>query len=126
MADYSTQIANAQRLIAAKGAVCIWRKLANAAPPDSDQPHLPGNITTTNNDVTSVIFPFDNYARSTFNLENRDVASGYAYALFGAVDFDPAVTDLMIDADSIEWRAKAISVIAPSGDPILYTVLLER
>lgn len=126
MADYSRQIATAQRLIAKYGAACTWITSVEAAP-NADTPHIPGNVTETQHSVLAAVFPFDDQIRQTMDLRGRDVPQGSQYALMGQVDFSPAVTDLLRLPDGTDWRVMAIKELNPDNTGvILYTVLLQQ
>lgn len=125
MGVYDRQIATAKRLIAAKGRACVWSQNEAAAPADPNKPWKPGASVPTPHDVNVVFLPQSGQNSAFLRaLGGTDIPIGDDYGLMPAVDFVPTTKAEIYaeDGTTLLRSVKGFGVLAPDGDPILYTV----
>lgn len=121
---YARQIATAKRLIAAKGRSCVWSQMGSGTPSDPAKPWKPGEAVPDTYDVSIVFLPLGANAAFLRSLGETDIPVGDDYGLMAAVDFVPTQRAEIYAADGVTLLRKVLryNVLAPDGDPILYTV----
>ena len=125
MGVYDRQIANAKRVIAAKGRSCKWAEIDNAAPSDASKPWKPGAASPTMHDVSILFLPESRKSMEFLRaLTGTDIQVGDDYGLMGAVDFVPTnrAEIYASDGTTLLRNVKSVDVLAPNGDPVLYTL----
>jgi hypothetical protein len=128
MGVYDRQIANAKRQIKAKGQAVIWRKLT---PNVGEDPANPGAGTPVDFPVSIAFFP-NIQTRLGFTgtmLPNTEVPGGQFYGLMAAVGFVPEQVDTVILPDGTVLGVddkNGLNLLAPNGDPILWTVRFTK
>ena len=124
MGAYDSQIATAKRLIAAKGELCLWAASAPATAADPDQPWLTvAGAAPAPVEVRIVMLPASRQYRELLRfLKGTEVVGGGAYGLMAAVSFDPAKTGIVTRKNGTKLSIESIDLLAPNGDPILYTI----
>lgn len=124
MGIFDRQIETALRLIKKNGQSVTWRKTAlSVADPDAPWLQLPGTIT----DYTPHIcfLPLDREGQDFLvALGNTEAITGSYYGLMGAVDFTPAIGDVVI-RDGVTLEIKSIDLLSPNGQKILYTIIFN-
>lgn len=126
MGEYDRAIATAQRLIAKKGMSVTWEQRANGEPADPDKPWRPAAAEPTNKTVSIVFLPYNRENQKFLSLlAGTEVPRGEEYGLMGAVDFEPTLKDTVLRG-SQRLGVETIDVLAPSGQPILYTIGFMR
>lgn len=136
--SYAVAIASAQRLIAAKGQACVWRKpapLDDAA--DAWRDVRDGEPTDA--DVSIAWFAPRDLGRGTEQFLSQlagmsiDVPEGVEIGLMAAVEFEPLPSDTIVRgvtaatvADETAVSIISIDRLAPDGTPILYFVKVKR
>lgn len=122
MGVYDRQIASAKRQIAAKGQDVTWRVLVDGAPPDASKPWKPSAATPDDKPVKIVFLPHTTAKNQLIRyLKGTEVPTGALTGLMAAVDFEPKAKDVVI-RDGVELVVESIDLIAPNGEPILYTL----
>ena len=124
-ASYSRQIATAARLTANKGRACVWKQYEASAPADTDKPWKPGASVPTPHDVNIVFLPQSGQNSAFLRaLTGTDIPVGDDYGLMAAVDFVPTTKAEIYAADgtTLLRTVKGFGLLAPDGDPILYTL----
>ncbi|AJD83166.1 head-tail joining protein [Paracoccus phage vB_PmaS-R3] len=122
---YERQIATAKRLIAAKGRSCVWSQMGSGTPGDPSKPWKPGEATPDTFPVNIVFLPESQTTLAFLRtLGDTDIAVGEDYGLMPAVDFVPTQRAEIYAADGVTLLRNVLryNVLAPDGDPILYTV----
>jgi hypothetical protein len=123
MSIYARQIANAKRLIKAKGQLVIWAQ-TDVMP--GTKPWSNGSKTTITNNVSIVFLPqtktFMEFLRY---MKGSDIPVGSMIGLMGSVTFDPKISDIIIRPND-ELKIKSISPLAPNGDIIFYQIEIEN
>lgn len=125
MGVYDRQIATAKRLIAAKGRACVWSQYEGGAAPDPGKPWKPGASVPTPHSVSIVFLPQSGQNSAFLRaLTGTDVPIGDDYGLMAAVDFLPTTKAEIYaeDGTTLLRTVKGFGVLAPDGDPILYTL----
>jgi len=125
MGVYDRQIASATRMIAAKGADCVWRRPQRAKGGDAwnPQPAAPDDKR-----VKLVFFSPKDIGRGSGEflaaLRGTEVPTSSEIGLMaGGLDFEPSDADVIIRWDG-EKGIKSIDRLAPNGEAILYFVTL--
>lgn len=122
MSEYDRAIATAQRLIAKKGMSVTWKQLTNGTPADPDKPWRPGATEHTDKTVNIVFFPYNRENQKFLALlTGTEVPKGEEYGLMGAVDFTPTLKDTIV-RNGETLAVETINLLAPAGDPVLYTI----
>ena len=122
MGVYDRQIASAKRQIAAKGQDVTWRVLVDGAPADSSKPWKPSQATPDDKPVKIVFLPSTMANNQLIKyLKGTEVPTGSLTGLMAAVDFEPKAKDVVV-RDGVELVVESIDLIAPNGEPILYTL----
>ena len=125
MGVYDRQITSAKRLIAKQGQSATWQQIVDGAPADSSKPWLPGVAADVFNSVSMVFLPDSQTNREFIRLlTGTEVPTGSLTGLMGAVDFDPAIKDVVI-RDGETLSVQKIDKLAPNGDAILYTIWFD-
>jgi hypothetical protein len=129
---YEAQIQTALRLIARKGKIVVWRKLAETV--DSLKPWKQSADAANNVDVnvSMVFLPVSRVGQEYVRFATGgDIPEGSLYGLIGSQSFmltlDDAkecLKDVVIDGLK-EYRIKNISPIAPNGNVIIAYVEFE-
>ncbi len=120
MGVFDRQIQRAKEQIAKKGQAVIWRQLSNGAPVDSSKPWKPSAATSNDNNVRIVFLPLDLETRKFLSyLKGTEVPTGSLGGLMAAVDFDPAIKDVVI-RDGRELTVRNFDLISPNGEKVLY------
>lgn len=119
MSVFDRQIATAKRLIQKNGKVCTWTKYNNTVA-DSSKPWKTAAGASSTFQVP-IVFLIPKRARNElFHLmEGTSVPDGAPYALMAAVPFVPEIND-SISTGTDNFVIKAIDIVGPNGDPILY------
>lgn len=125
MGVYDRQIASAKRMIAAKGAECVWRRPQRAEGGDAWNPK-PGE--PDDKPVRMVFFSPKDLGRGSGEflaaLRGTEVTTSNEIGLLaGGLDFEPSDADVIIRWDG-EKGIKSIDRLAPNGQAILYFVSL--
>jgi hypothetical protein len=128
MGVYDRQIATAQRMIAAKGELCTWRKMIA---PVGDDPANPAAGTPADYAVRIVFFPNNQlHLLSTLSmLKETDIPGGRFYGLMGAVSFTPELVDTVINSKGKQFSiidTNGIDELAPNGETILYKLRFSK
>ncbi len=126
MGEYDHAIATAQRLIAKKGQTVTWQVRENGVSVDAETPWKPEDAPVVEHQVSIVFLP---YNRSNYEflkmMTGTEVAVGKTYGLMGAVGFDPVLKDTIV-RDGESMGVATIDVLAPNGQPVLYTIGFDR
>lgn len=126
MGVYDRAIATAQRIIAQKGQAVTWESRENGDPVDADKPWRSGATEKTDHTVNIVFLPYNRQNYEFLRMiAGTEIPAGKMYGLMGAVDFSPALKDTVLRG-SERLGVTAIDVLAPNGDPILYTIGFDR
>lgn len=125
MGVYDASIAAAKRMIAAKGAECIWRRENAAAGGDAwnPQPGAPSEWP-----VSIAFFSPRDLGRGSAEflsaLRGTEVPTSNEIGLMaGGLEFDPSDADVIERWDGVKG-IKSIDRLAPNGQAILYFVTL--
>lgn len=130
---FARQIASAQRMIAAKGQACLWRKPA-AVDPDAAPWRDVREGEPTDIPVFIAWFSPRDLGRGTdaflqaLSGASIDVPDGYEVGLMGAGDFTPLPSDTIVkgtDDEGPETSIVSIDRLAPDGSPIIYFVKVK-
>lgn len=127
MTVYNRQIATALRMIKARGEPITWRQLPDPTP-DAIQPWKVTPVAAVEYaDIPIVFLPFTrlNYEFVRM-LVNTEIHIGDEYGLMATVDFEPALTDVVVRADGSVYGIANIGKLAPDGTPILWTIAFKR
>ena len=126
MGRYDRPIATAQRMLKDSGKLVTWRIVRDGAPVDAGQPWKPTQpVSQAEHDVYICFFPLDKQQRETYHyLKNSEVPATAVMGYMGAVEFSPSLKDTVI-YDGKELRIDSIDILAPSGQPILYTLIMS-
>lgn len=125
MGVYDRQIENAKRQIKQKGQAVTWRIKSNGAPADPSKPWKPSAGTPEDKPVRIVFLPVGLQTRKFLRyFEGTEIPTGSLSGLMGAVDFEPAIKDVVI-RDGKQLTIRNFDVIAPNGEPILYILEFE-
>jgi hypothetical protein len=122
MSKYARQIAQAAKLIAAKGEEVTWRK--NASQVSETQPWKNTGTEQFIDKQVSIVFlrPQGGLTHKLGQLmKNTDVAEGGPRGLMAHVDFTPDISDVVI-RNGVTLAIKSIDPLAPSTDTILYDI----
>lgn len=121
---YERQIATAKRLIAAKGRSCVWSQMGSGTPADPAKPWKPGEDTPDEYPVNIVFLPQSQGMAFLRSLGETDVPIGDDFGLMPAVDFVPTQRAEIYAADGVTLlrNVHSFNVLAPDGEPILYTL----
>lgn len=125
MGVYDRQIANAQRLIAAKGVVCDWQSAEAGELVDETKPWKPAAATPKEYQAAIVFLP-KNTNTAYLRHDNRGTPIGDLIGLMGAVAFTPQIEDIIECPSGEKYRVGSADPIAPNGDVILWTLGLFR
>lgn len=126
MGVYDRQIQRAKEQIAKKGQLVTWRSLTNGAPADSSKPWKPSAANENDNPVRIVFLPLNLETRKFLSyLKGTEVPTGSLGGLMAAVDFEPAIKDVVI-RDGKQLTIRNFDLIAPNGDPILYILEFDQ
>lgn len=120
MGVYDRQIARAIKQIKKKGQLVIWQQPGLVH--NSTQPWRHDDATPPDPIPVSIVFlsPKTTGLNELFHLmQGTSVPDGAPRGLMGAVEFTPAIKDVVIRG-SETLRIKSIDIVAPNGDPILY------
>lgn len=129
MGVYDLQIKQAQRVIKAKGQLVTWVP-QDVSVPDVTKPWKTAqDVAIDGDDVTyqvSIVFIPIGSGISPMQalshlLHGTSVADGAPTGLMGAVPFSPRLNDTVLRGTET-LTVKSIDVLAPNGDPILYTI----
>jgi hypothetical protein len=139
VADYSRQLANAQRAIKAKGDLVQYQPIADAAVNNPAQPWKVGNLTAGGTDPNSLVPTIAVYAlfvdaqsrgSSTQGMvaefvRTTDVIGGNKMALIaGGLTFTPRVNDLIMRGTFV-YKVSKMKTVDPSELVILWKLNLE-
>ncbi len=120
MGVFDRQIKRAKEQIAKKGQAVTWRQLSNGAPADSSKPWKPSASTKNDKPVRIVFLPLDLETRKFLSyLKGTEVPAGSFAGLMAAVDFEPAIKDVVI-RDGKELTVRNFDLLSPNGEKILY------
>jgi hypothetical protein len=124
MGVFDRQIAQAARLIAAKGELCQWQSAAPVitAP---DKPWIP---TTQAPTLYSVRILFTaNGNNSLFKLlSGSSVAAGKKTGLMASVSFLPDPKDVVIRSDGTKLAFESVDALSPNGEVILWWLTIKQ
>ncbi len=122
MGIFDRQIAQATRMIGAKGQEVTWRQIVDGTPADTDKPWMPGEADTADYTVKMVFLPETRFNLEFLNLtEGTTVAKGRVVGLMAAQAFTPTLKDIVI-RDGVNMGVRSVDPLAPNGDIIMYTV----
>ncbi len=133
MADYSTFIALADRLIGKRGGAATWKKHVTDAVADPATPWLPGTAPPpVTYQCTILLLPM-NYTmlQSTLSLlaslgyeRGTNVPTGTEQALLsGSAPFTPELADTCLFADGRELKVLNVDRLAPDAtSTVLWTI----
>lgn len=126
MAQYDKQVALAKRLIEKYGQKVIWNSHPEGTA-DSATPWKPDDILPIARKVTiCFVSARDNEWRKLLAyLKGTEIPTGKLAGLMAAVAFTPSLKDT-VTRGSVELRIASINLIAPSDQPILYTVEFQE
>jgi hypothetical protein len=120
MGEYDRSIIRTLAVIKRKGQLVTWRQL-NRTPDISE----PWKVTSAQVDKTpSVLFlTVNKETRETLHYmrDSNELKDGAVVGLMGAVDFTPALADVVI-RNGKQLNIASIDTLAPNGQPILYTI----
>lgn len=125
MGVYDGPIANAKRIIQAKGEACKWHDAVPASTPDTATPWIVAAAppAVVHDPVFIAFFPLDRrFAQLIRFLKGSDIVVGSLYGIMGAQPFTPVITGIVERKDGSKLNITAIDPLAPNGDTILYTV----
>ena len=122
MGKYDKDISSAQKDIRDAGQVVTWRK-PGAEIADSNEPWNVAADDPVNYTVSILFLPVSRIGQELERKIDKapESATGNEQGLMGAVLFTPEVNDIVIRG-TVEYRVKTIDVLAPNGEPILYTM----
>lgn len=126
--SYARNIASAQRMIAAKGEACSWKKpVAEAAGADPWRDVRDEDAEPLDYPVRIAWFSPRDLGRGTGEflaaIMGTEVPEGVMIGLMaGGQGFEPTVNDRITRADSSTVEPMSIDRLAPDGTPILYFV----
>jgi hypothetical protein len=139
VADYSRQLASAQRQIRAKGDLVQYQPIADAVVNNPAQPWKVGNLTPSGTDPNAFVPAIPVYAvfvdaqsrgSSTQGMvaefvHGTDVIGGNKMALIaGGLTFTPRVNDLIIRGGFF-YKVGKIKTVDPGGLVLLWKLNLE-
>ncbi len=127
MGTYDSQIATAQRIIAAKGEACVWTPAVPGEAASSDTPWITPPDTVdpivTYTGVPIAFFPLSRqFSQLLHYLKGSEVKVGSLYGLMPAVAFTPDLQDIVTRTDGTKLGITAIDPLSPNGEVILYTI----
>jgi hypothetical protein len=123
--DYQRQITRALAQIQDRGQRVIWRTVENAPPVNADEPWKPNGLITVDKTVYIVFLPIKRIGFETLLLRNgMDVPKGNLAGIMGAVDFTPALKDVII-RNGVQLHVCKVDPLAPNGTTILYKLEFE-
>jgi hypothetical protein len=137
MGLYDTHIATAKRMIAKYGQSCQW-VIPAATTQDSAKPWKTSAGVPTSKPVKIAFFPMGTaplgYASRGKNVDGPqqdapEVVGGEMIGYMAPSDFFPNLSDhvtRVFQGQTETLRVLAIDVIAPAGDPVLYTVTFAK
>lgn len=126
MARFDRQISTALRLIEKNGELVQWKIVQDGTPFDPLKPWKPSSSVVTTKDVTICFLPLTRVGdESLHRMKNSEVPTGCDQGLMGAVDFEPSEKDVIV-RNGKEWRIENISILAPNGQNILYTIEFKK
>jgi hypothetical protein len=126
MGEYDRQIASAKRQIAKKGQAVVWWQIPDGVAADPLLPNRKTNGSPVQFPATIVFFPLtaEKYKSLTRRPET-ELITGAVYGLMGAVGFVPNLKDYIERGDGLRYQIDAMNVLAPNGQPILYTIVFK-
>lgn len=131
--SYAGAIATAQRLIAAKGQACLWRKPAPLDETADDWRDVREG-DPIDAPVRIAWFTPRDLGRGSEQFfqalagASIDVTEGVEVGLMAAVEFEPLPSDTILkgtDPEGVAIAIQSIDRIAPDGTPILYFVKVK-
>ena len=129
MGVFDRQIATAQRLIRRNGRLVYFRVSTPGAPIDPNKPWILGDPTSVIHSVPMVLLPRDiRTERFMAALAGTDTVTGSDYGLMGAVPFTVEPNQHIYSdqaATNVLRTIRNFDLLAPNGDPILYTIQFE-
>ena len=126
MGRYDRPIATAQRMLKDSGKLVTWRIVRNGSPADAGKPWKPTQpVLQDEHYINICFFPLDKQQRETYHyLKNSEVPATAMMGYMGAVAFSPSLKDIVI-YDGKELMIDSIDILAPNGQPILYTLIMS-
>lgn len=122
MGEYDRAIATAQRLIAKKGMTVTWEQQENGEAPDPSKPWRPAEAEPVEHEVSIVFLPYNRENQQFLSMmTGTEIPQGAEYGLMGAVDFTPNLNDTVV-RNGVRLGIEKIDLLAPAGDPVLYTI----
>ncbi|WLJ71191.1 hypothetical protein [Sphingomonas phage Birtae] len=126
MGVYDRQVASAKRMIAAKGAKCVWVQPAAEEGGDAWNPQPAEPIRHP--DISIAFFSPRDLGRGSAEflsaLRGTEVPTSSEIGLMaGGLDFEPSDADVIERWDGVKG-IKSIDRLAPNGEAILYFVSL--
>lgn len=122
MAEYTSLIAMAQRLIKKKGQSVTWRQIENGHPGDPNKPWKVGSETFTDYTVDVAFLPPDRENKYfTEYMEGMTSKTGQTLAYMGQVSFTPKAKDVII-RNGIEYPVETIDPIEPNDEGVILYV----
>lgn len=129
MLPYETRaLAQATRMIAAKGETVTWEQVSTAVIPDPTKPWAPGAAAPVLFAGIKILFLPSN--RKTLALlqylTQTEIVLGYQRGLMaGNVPFTPALKDFIVHANGKKDAIKYLDVLKPAGNPLLWYIGIE-
>lgn len=125
MTVYASAIATAQRMIAAKGASCVWRVPTTPDVADPTKPWIETDAAPPTEHAVKIVFlPI---TRINSQLMRFLVGQGYqpggnVMGLMASVPFEPTLAGRVVKQDGTVCAVRSVDPIAPDGTPILWTI----
>ena len=121
--SYDGAIKTAQKLIKARGQSVKWIKVSTGK--DLSQPWKIVDSDSVEHDVDIVFLPVNRSNLESFSMRDGvNIAKVSCIGYMGAVSFTPKIGESVKRGDKTLF-VEYIDIVAPSGEPILYTVLFR-
>ncbi len=122
MAVYARQIAQAKRMIKAKGELCTWKK-HHAVSTNPQQPWKTVKADPIPDPLFASIVFTNPGAKldALFHLINgTSIPQGAPSGIMAQVPFTPEINDSVVRSSGEELVIKSFNIVAPNGEVILY------
>jgi hypothetical protein len=126
MSKYASMIAMAWRMLATKGAPCVWSKRTPVQDPAQPWLEVPAVAETYNTHI--VVLPYETVARRVVGyVQGTTVPTGTLLGYVpGSTEFTPELRDMVTVGDET-YGVAAIDIINPDSDEdVFYVVELRR